>query len=44
MTLGADQRVPRDAAQRLITLKAELTAITKRLDALSRINTTALIP
>jgi len=46
MTLGADQRVPRDAAQRLITLKAELTAITKRLDALSRptTTTTALIP
>ena len=44
MTLGSDQRIPRDAAQRLVTLKAELAAITKRLDALSRINTTAVIP
>ncbi|HYW51456.1 MAG TPA: hypothetical protein VE861_12670, partial [Gemmatimonadaceae bacterium] len=44
MTLGADQRVPRDAAARLVTLKAELAAVAKRLDALSRINTTAAIP
>ena len=44
MTLSSDQRIPRDAAQRLVTLKAELAAITKRLDALSRINTTAVIP
>ncbi|MES3035770.1 MAG: hypothetical protein V4813_17330 [Gemmatimonadota bacterium] len=44
MTLGSDQRIPRDASQRLVTLKAELAAITKRLDALSRINTTAVIP
>jgi len=45
MTLGADQRVPRDAAQRLITLKAELAAIMKRLDALSRATTAAtLVP
>ena len=45
MTLGADQRVPRDAANRLVTLKAELSAITKRLNALSRLNTTAtLVP
>jgi hypothetical protein len=44
MTLGADQRVPRDATDRLVTLKAELAAITKRLDALSRPATAALIP
>ena len=44
MTLGADQRVPRDAANRLVTLKAELAAIVKRLDALSRPVTAALIP
>ncbi len=44
MTLRADQRVPRDAAQRLVTLKAELTALTRRLDALSRMNAAAVIP
>ena len=44
MTLGADQRVPRDAAARLVTLKAELAAIVKRLDALSRMTTAAVIP
>jgi hypothetical protein len=44
MTLGADQRVPRDASARLVTLKAELSAITKRLDALSRMTTASLIP
>ena len=44
MTLGADQRIPVDASKRLVTLKAELAALTRRLDALSRINTTALIP
>lgn len=44
MTLSADQRVPRDASARLVTLKAELNAITKRLDALSRMTTAALIP
>jgi hypothetical protein len=44
MTLGSDQRIPLDATRRLATLKAELAAITKRLDALARINTTALIP
>ena len=44
MTLGADQQVPRDAAARLVTLKAELAAIIKRLDALSRMTTAALVP
>ncbi len=44
MTIGADQRVPRDAAARLATLKAELAAITKRLDALSRMTTAGLVP
>ena len=39
MTLNADQRVPRDAAARLVTLKAELAAIVRRLDALSRMIT-----
>lgn len=36
MTQNADQRVPKDAAARLITLKAELAAIARRLDALAR--------
>jgi hypothetical protein len=44
MTLGADQRVPRDASARLVTLNAELAAIRKRLDALGRMTTAALIP
>ncbi len=45
MTQNADQRVPKDAAARLITLKAELSAIAKRLDALSRMTiSTNLIP
>jgi photosystem II stability/assembly factor-like uncharacterized protein len=39
MTLGADQRVPRDAAARLVTLKTELASIVRRLDALSRMTT-----
>jgi photosystem II stability/assembly factor-like uncharacterized protein len=43
MTLGADQRVPKDAITRLATLRTQLTAITRRLDALSRA-TTAVIP
>lgn len=44
MTLGADQPVPRDASQRLVTLKAELAALTKRLDALARMTAPAPIP
>jgi len=44
MTTGADQRVPRDAANRLVTLKAELAAITRRLNALSRPAAAALVP
>jgi hypothetical protein len=39
MTLGADQRVPRDAAARLVTLKRELSEIVRHLDALSRMTT-----
>ena len=44
MTTGADQRIPRDAAARLVALKAELAAITRRLDALSRMTTATVVP
>ena len=44
MTLGADQRVPRDASARLVTLNTQLAAIKKRLEALARITTAAVIP
>jgi photosystem II stability/assembly factor-like uncharacterized protein len=44
MTTGADQRVPRDASARLVTLRAELTAISRRLETLSHIPTSTLIP
>jgi photosystem II stability/assembly factor-like uncharacterized protein len=44
MTLGADQRVPKDAASRLITLKKELAEIVRHLDALSRMTTASLVP
>ena len=41
MTLGADQTVPRDAVARLVTLRAELASLIKRLNALSRMTTAA---
>ncbi len=45
MTQNADQRVPKDAAARLLTLKRELAEITRHLDALSRMTiSTNLIP
>jgi photosystem II stability/assembly factor-like uncharacterized protein len=43
MTLGADQRVPRDAATRLVTLKTRLAELNRRLDTLTRA-TTAMVP
>lgn len=44
MTLRADQRVPKDAAARLVTLKRELAEIVRHLDALSRMTTASLVP
>jgi hypothetical protein len=44
MTQNADQRVPRDAATRLVTLKKELAEIKTHLDALSKATGPALIP
>ncbi|MBC7842632.1 MAG: hypothetical protein H7099_09975 [Gemmatimonadaceae bacterium] len=44
MTVGADQRVPRDASARLATLKRELAEIVKHLDALTRMTTADAIP
>ena len=44
MTLSADQRVPKDAAARLVTLKRELAEIVRHLDALSRMTTASLVP
>ena len=44
MTLGADQRVPRDATSRLATLMRELAEISRHLDALTRMTAPPPIP
>nr|MCU0624998.1 hypothetical protein [Gemmatimonadaceae bacterium] len=41
MTTGADQPIPRDAAARLVTLRRQMAALKRRLDAVSRGTTTA---
>ena len=44
MTTGADQRVPQDAVQRLATLRAQMVALRRRLDAVSKGTTAAVTP
>jgi photosystem II stability/assembly factor-like uncharacterized protein len=44
MTTGADQRIPKDAAARLVTLRGELAEITRHLNALGRMTAAAPIP